>query len=329
MATQKYTTLGKGTLGSSYTAGASSISLSTGGGSSFPSSGDFVVAIDSPPAFFLKCTARSGDTLTVATSAVDGTTAASKAAGVAVTEVVTATVLDGIRSDMQTSGTLASIPNTTEAHKGDIYYPSDSPIIAKYDGAVWIPYGPMHVFTPPVAASFTVGLTNTATVTDTVYGVTITGSNNQSAERYKSAPGSTPFTITMAFHGLLGPEGFAQIMMIGRESSSGKLINFGVQHPSSGRTQLLINKLGNTGGFNSQYFTRDLTEYMFVGSVMWLRIKDDGTNRISQISNDGVLWFTVHSIGRTDYCTCNQFGFQAAGSANYAPCTRIFHWEQV
>jgi hypothetical protein len=104
MATQKYTTLGSGALNSSYTAGATSLVLQTGQGATFPTTGDFVVAVDDPPAFFLKCTARSGDTLTVATSAVDGTTAVNKGSGVTVTEVITATVLDGIRADMHQTG---------------------------------------------------------------------------------------------------------------------------------------------------------------------------------------------------------------------------------
>lgn len=73
MAVQQYTNLAASTLGSPYTAGDSSLTLSTGGGAVFPTSGNFTVGIGNPPTFFLQCTARSGDVLTVGTSATEGT----------------------------------------------------------------------------------------------------------------------------------------------------------------------------------------------------------------------------------------------------------------
>ena len=41
----------------------------------------------------------------------------------------------------------------------------------------------------------------------------------------------------------------------------------------------------------------------------WFRISDDGVNRKSFISADGVNWHLLHSIARTTYITANQVGF--------------------
>src|SRR6266702_3850835 len=100
MATQKYTNLAQSTLASSYTAGNTTITVATGDGALFPTAGDFTVAVVDPPAFFLKCTARSGDVLTVTSSGQEGTTATNQASGVKVTQVITAAVLDGIKDDL-------------------------------------------------------------------------------------------------------------------------------------------------------------------------------------------------------------------------------------
>jgi hypothetical protein len=327
MASQKYTTLGQGTLSSGYTAAATTLVLNTGQGATFPSSGDFVVALNDPPAFFLKCTSRSGDTLTVATVAVDGTTASNQAIGVTVTEVITASVLDGLRGDMSAYGAAASLPVTTEAHKGDQYQCSDAPMRFVYDGTVWQPLGPIFPLTLPVLSSFT-GLTTTATTTDTSAGITISGSNNTISTYYKSGPGSTPFSATLGVMALIGPEDFGQVMILGRESSSGKQLQYGVQHNGTTGLQILVNKINGDGSFNAQYVTKNWQQMSFMGGLIFLRIKDDGTNRLCQVSVDAVVWQTIHSVGRTDFLTCNQFGWSVQGSTNWPPCARILHWAQ-
>jgi hypothetical protein len=327
MSTQKYTTLGQGTLSSAYTAGATSLVLNTGQGATFPTAGDFVVALNDPPSFFLKCTARSGDTLTVATSAVDGTTASNQAIGVTVTEVITASVLDGIRGDMHQSGATASLPATTEAHKGDLYLCSDGPALFRYDGTAYGLFGPVFPLTLPALSSFTNDST-TATVSDTGAGITITGSNAQGTTYYKSGPGSTPFTVAMGVLAMVGPEDFGQVTIRGRESSTGKRIEFGIQHSGTSGLQVIVNKINGDGTFNAQYVSKNWQQMAFMGGLIFLRFKDDGTNRLCQMSVDNVLWLTIHSIGRTDFCTCNQFGWSIQGSTNWPPCARILHWAQ-
>jgi hypothetical protein len=88
--------LAQSTLASGYTAGNTTITVQTGDGAKFESSGNFVVAIGNPPQFFLKVTGVSTDTFTVDTSGFDGSTAVSVGAATSVTEVITAGVLQAL-----------------------------------------------------------------------------------------------------------------------------------------------------------------------------------------------------------------------------------------
>src|ERR1019366_9414897 len=100
--------LAASTLASSYTAGDSSITVQSGDGAKFPTSGDFMLAFNDPPDFFLKCTARSTDTLTVVTSGSEGSTAIDEGSSVKVTQVITAGVLSDLLA--AAGGSILSLP---------------------------------------------------------------------------------------------------------------------------------------------------------------------------------------------------------------------------
>lgn len=94
----------QGTLGSSYTAGGTSLVLSSGNGANFPATGDFWVrvqpsATDATGAEIFKCTARSTDTLTV-TGAQDGTSNVNHSAGAIVVWVLSASALTQLKADI-------------------------------------------------------------------------------------------------------------------------------------------------------------------------------------------------------------------------------------
>jgi hypothetical protein len=42
---------------------------------------------------------------------------------------------------------------------------------------------------------------------------------------------------------------------------------------------------------------------------MFFRIADDGANRISSISTDGINFRVIHTVARTDFLTADQVGF--------------------
>jgi hypothetical protein len=63
--------------------------------------------------------------------------------------------------------------------------------------------------------------------------------------------------------------------------------------------------------------TTDLAAYtslQFSGWTypIWLRIQDNGTNRICSFSMDGVNYLVLHTVGRTDHLTADEVCFWAA-----------------
>jgi hypothetical protein len=93
---QTFSNLAQTTIGATYTAGASTLTLATGSGVLFPSTGNFTIGVCDPPSFFLVCTARTGDVLTVNTSGAEGTTAVNAGIGTIVAQVLTAGVLSNL-----------------------------------------------------------------------------------------------------------------------------------------------------------------------------------------------------------------------------------------
>src|SRR5437870_842653 len=132
MATEKYTTSSQSTLATAYTSG--NVSVVVDNAASFPTAGNFRLRIDNE---LFKCTAASGTTFTIV-GAQEGTSAANHVAGSAVIQVMTAAMLDGIRTDISSIGTYSSLPSTTGQTAGNQYQPTDK--VGRrlvYDGSAW------------------------------------------------------------------------------------------------------------------------------------------------------------------------------------------------
>jgi hypothetical protein len=81
---------------------------------------------------------------------------------------------------------------------------------------------------------------------------------------------------------------------------------------------------GNLRGLAVGKLNADLSgsaDYTTINDVAahsgWLRIIDDGANRICQTSSDGSFWVTVHTVARTDFLTPTAMGWYV----NYAGAT--------
>ena len=195
MASLKYeanSTFQTGTLGSSYTSGGVSLSLTSGHGARFPSSGDFWVRVEDE---IFKVTARSTDTLTVV-GAQDGTSASNHSGGVDVTWVLSVSALTQLRSDLLSSGVGASnsLYGTYETIRatspsvdaaGQLAFCSDSIYTARWSGTAWQWFLRGTPVTPPQVTGQT---------------TTVNGSHNNSTTTLNvnsnfSSPPSTPFFI--------------------------------------------------------------------------------------------------------------------------------------
>lgn len=179
----------------------------------------------------------------------------------------------------------------------------------------------------PVYADFTV--TDSAGFTSSTNGIAVNGGNNLGMQVYTTtAYTSTPITVVMAFIGFIWPESFAEIELFAFDSVSGKAVSYGYQY--NGSPSIIGQKFNVGGGFNANYFSNTINGGGPFGpssQVFWLRFKDDGSNRTFSVSPDGQIWSQVHSVGRTDFCTPNHFGWSIYGSSAHQPCCRVVHWK--
>jgi hypothetical protein len=109
---------------------------------------------------------------------------------------------------------------------------------------------------------------------------------------------------------------------IWRQSSDGKLISVARTHNSEWKFDLV--KWGSVTAFSATYVSLRLE-----GVLVWLKLDDNGTNRIVSISQDGQTWRQVQSIGRTDFLTADEIGFGInVNNATYPAALTLLHWKE-
>jgi hypothetical protein len=302
MASQKYTNLAQSSLSSAYTAGDSTIALQTGDGSLFPSSGDFIVAIDDPPAFFLNCTARSTDTLTVDTSGAEGTTAVNKGTSIKVTHVITAGVLDNIRSDLSGIGAIASLPGSG-MKKGDRWRTTDTPIEFVYDGSNWKAFAFGQPVTLPTGSTF--GSTDsigTSTTDSSKGGMIFTGAGiTDLGMWYKAKP-----TNSAVFAYSQTPQSFdvANSGIAVRENSTGKILAVRPSIQASGPAgyDFDVAWYTNASTFQSNKLRKAYGALFMPGPMYWHRFRWSGGNIYVDVSGDaGITWSNIYSQAQNSF----------------------------
>lgn len=293
-----------GTVGSDYTSGGSSLALSSGHGSRFPSAGDYWIRIENE---ILKVTARSGDTLTVA-GAQDGTSAANHLTGTDVYWVMGAAALNQLRVDIATSMTLSAFDTetttgTANPNHRSVVHLSDALFTCVWTGSAWEYHFVGRNITRPDDSGFAWVNQGGAATSSANGGVLLTApsSGSQSMRIRKKAAPSTPYTITASFlSGLIGSN-YCSFSLGWRESGSGKLqhLRFIYNSSNNGWSLDLVNSSGATADVAA-------TTYMPIGHIPFpldLKINDNGTNRISSFRLPGGDWVQYDSRSRTDYIT--------------------------
>jgi hypothetical protein len=162
-------------------------------------------------------------------------------------------------------------------------------------------------FTSPALGDFTWVNQGTATTTTNANGGIFVedataGSLNIRVLK-KSAPG-TPYTVTTAWLPQLGNNNFSGVAIGFRQSSDGKLVVFSLR--ASSGLNLVSDKYSSATAFSASY----TNEVVYTGgNVMFLRITDNGTNRICSWSTDGYNFRVFHTVGRTDFITADEVFF--------------------
>ena len=139
--------------------------------------------------------------------------------------------------------------------------------------------------------------------------------------RVKALP-TPPYTITIGFLPNIVPSANAWAGVVWYDSVSGKLhtisMSFGMSY--------IPEKWNSVTSFNASYGSIDARS-MMCGSLAWIQLQDDNTNRKTNVSADGVNWVTPHTILRTDFLTPNQIGF-FINAKDADTCIQIVSWKE-
>lgn len=196
----------------------------------------------------------------------------------------------------------ASPPGSPVA--GDLWLPSDGVHILVYSGSVWVPRGIAEPMTLPTIGSAWVnqGGATCAVVGGAVVLYAPASTTQNMRIRTFTAP-SLPYTFTVKMRVTGKPATDYFDGGIGwRESGTGEVVGIGVGY--AGGQRFAIAKFDSPTVYNSDYVN-------FSGALLyeptWLRIREDASNREVYTSQDGFNWEKVHTIGRTDFLTADQY----------------------
>lgn len=185
--------------------------------------------------------------------------------------------------------------------------------------------------TSPVSGDFTWVNQGTATLTQLSYGLELSAPASAGTDvhlLYKAAP-STPYSITAGFFAFLGETNYPYCGIGFRESSTGKLVLFGLTYINN-VLYLELDKYTDENNYSAAYTAATLLDDIYTYRPWFLRITDDGSNRKVYSSPDGRNFRQLHSVGRTDFLTANQvFFFANSENTNYANVLTLFSWKQT
>jgi len=189
-------------------------------------------------------------------------------------------------------------------------------------------------FEPPVDGDFAWVNQGSASVSTGDQGILMTtpaASGDSFRCRVKSAP-ATPYVITAAFQPLSGVQASnsSSYGLLFREVATGELHTLLVYQSPLG--PMISLKMASATAASAVYLSTTQNTLPIPQSkipLMWLRIADDGANRICSYSLDGYEWTVFHTIGRTDFLTADQVGFFVNSQHASVGCkVRLLSWRQ-
>lgn len=218
------------------------------------------------------------------------------------------------------SGALGSRPAAGTA--GRLYLPTDSWYTFRDNGSAWDAFRNGRQMFPLDDSGWTGWVNQGTAARDATTGTlrltkTFASGDTQSL-RYKSAP-STPWTITCCFRygaKVSGASQYLQISLGGRQSSDGKLKMVCAFHGNNAWTAQ-ASKWDSATAYNSDIAVITPMSAAIETDV-WVRMTDNGTDVLFDVSADGYDWLNVSTDGRTNFCTIDQvfIAIQAA-TASY------------
>lgn len=212
------------------------------------------------------------------------------------------------------SGPYAAIPVSGQV-TGDIYCCTDGPHSFRWDGSIWVPFGPTWKLGNSTSQSWSWVNQGSATIAGAgasqhLYAPSNGGTNSMRA-RVMTAP-ATPYTFTalLATQANWSVNGYSGAGIFLRESGTQKMISIEYWSQTAGGTPPLfkIVKWSNSSTISS---TPVQANFYPFGIGQWAQVGDDGTNVNFNVSPDGFNWITVFSETRATFFTTapDQAGF--------------------
>ena len=217
------------------------------------------------------------------------------------------------------SGTRSALSAlSAEDYSGAHYFCTDCDAVYKSDGSAWTKirtggFGGTFLADPP-SSGLTTSSLGSAAFSASLDGRLLTcptaAGDNWRIE-YKSLSPTSNYTATAYLDPVSAPVAnswFTGIVLV--ETSSGKLIHFG---PGSSSGFIAhASKWNSVTSFNAHYVASALSAVDSNREVpRWLRITDNGTNRVFEYSYNSTDWITAHTVGRTDFITPDAIGWGA------------------
>lgn len=285
-------------------------------GSLFPSVGDFYVVCGNE---ICRCTARTGDDLTVVRATQD-TVGAAHGIGSLVTRSVTR---DDLRSFQFYRGPWSSRP--AAGVPGRVYVSSDTPHECYDDGTAWND----RIFGHNVVPFDDTGMTwlnqgSATLVKDRGYGSlllpSVAGLNIRG--KYIAAP-ATPYNVIMFANWTQNNAAFFAAGLIWRDSGTGKLTFYGATNSG----EYSIGKYNSATSFSASYSPAIQSKAgQNNAHGIWIRFLDDGTTRWFMKSLEGIYWNVITTVSRTDFHTPNQVGFAVNAEHGVGARMNIYSW---
>lgn len=220
--------------------------------------------------------------------------------------------------------TAAYASRPAASNEGDIFLPTDGFVVERDSSTTWVPWGPLFPLTHPVLSDFTWVNQGSATATEGGGGIYLLApaAGGDSLKILKKAAPATPYTVTIMIIPQLHMVDYNQVGLIWRQSSDGKLITFMMAGEGAG--SLRVSKWNSETSHNANYVGVTVHNQ----ARLWMRITDDGTDRKCSWSNNGQNFIQIHSVGRTDFATCDEIGFYAdSNNATYPAALTLLSWK--
>ena len=172
----------------------------------------------------------------------------------------------------------------------------------------------------PKVADFTIINVSDRAINNTTGGIYIDAPARSSVDNMcalvKAVP-TAPYKVSMNFKVLLTDtvqtssvwKAYSRFGCVWRSSSDGYMTPIVVTCRGANAYDISANTIGVFKFRSTTDYYADYTSITQPWYIQWIQLCDDGVNRSVNLSRDGINWYLLHSMARTDFITPDQIGF--------------------